>query len=159
MFKKIVLGILFSVVLSFADSINVDELLVQAKSEDKHIMFFFHIPGCPYCQRMIDENFNDSQVKELIEKNFILVDIYTADSSSVTFKGFEGKHKSFARHLGCRAFPSTYFMNGSGEVIYRSIGYRNIGEYVTELNYIGSRSYKDTDLESFRENYEFEKDD
>lgn len=159
MVKKLLLGLLLITSFLSAETVDIDMLLERAKSEDRHIMFFAHIPGCPYCKKMLDVNFKDSEIKELIDKNFLLVDLYTKDPTIVKHGSFQGKKKKFARRLKALAYPATVFMDKNGKVVYRSIGYRNLGEYLAELNYIGSKSYKTTDLDSFRENFEFERED
>ena len=159
MVKKLLVSLLFITTCAISQELNIDVLLGKIKNENKHIMYFAHIPGCPYCKKMLDINFNDKEVKDLIEKNFTLVDVYTADRSTVKFGNFKGNKKKFAKHIGAFAYPATVYMDNSGKVVYRSIGYRNLGEYIVELNYIATKSYKTTDLDSFRENFEFERDD
>jgi len=49
-------------------------------------------------------------------------------------------------------------MNSEGEVIHRAIGYKNIDEYLAEMKYVSTKSYKTIDLESFNQKLEFEKE-
>lgn len=154
--KSFLLLVLFT--NAHAAEVNVDKLLQEAKDQNKSLMFFHHIPGCPYCKRMLDENFKDETILNVVNENFIYVDIYTADKDSVTFKKFSGTHKEFSVYIDAVAFPATIFMNSNGNVTHRAIGYRNIDEHFADITYISTKSYKTMSLESYIEKLEFEKD-
>lgn len=120
---------LFFLLLSCAHSSDIDisQLIDDAKKQNKHIMFFHHIPGCPYCKSMLNENFKDEKILKVIKKDFIHVDIYTANKGAVTYKDFKGSFKEFSAHIGAFVFPSTIFMDFEGKIVHKAIGYRNIG--------------------------------
>lgn len=155
-FKPFLLFMLVSSVN--ASDIDVDKLLETAKKQNKQIMFFHHIPGCPYCKAMLDENFKDATILKEIDENFIYVDIYTANEGSIKFKDFKGTHKEFSAYMGAFVYPSTIFINAEGKVIHSAIGYRNIDEYFAEITYVSTDSYKTMDLESYILKLEFEKE-
>lgn len=90
--------LIFSVSIYAKESININEKLNQVTSKNKSLMFYFHIPDCPYCEKMINQNFKDEKILKLINENFILVDIYTADKKNIVFKDFEGTPKEFAKY-------------------------------------------------------------
>ena len=158
--KNLLKPFLFFILISSAHStdIDVNKLLQVAKNQNKHIMFFHHIPGCPYCKAMLGENFKDEIILREIDKNFIHVDIFTAGKGSVKFQDFEGSYKEFSKHIGAFVYPATIFMNNKGEVIHKAMGYRNIDEYFTEITYVSTRSYKTMDLESYALKLELEKE-
>lgn len=155
--KKIVFLIMLAYFSTFAKDIDLDKIVTDTQKQDKQIMIFMHIPHCPYCERMEKENFQDKTTLQIIEKNFLFIDIDAGDT--ITFKSKKSSHKKFAKSMEIPAFPSTLFMSQSGEVLYKSIGYRNTDEYLTEMQYISTKSYKLISLEKFAENLEFEKDD
>lgn len=136
--------------LNAEQSVNIDQKLQNAQKEDKQLMVFFHIPYCPYCKRMLDKNFKDEKVLALIKENFILLDLFTADNDEIVFRDFKGSIKEFAKHIGAVAYPATIYLDTKGEVVFRSIGYRNIIEYIPELKYIASKSYKNKEFEEYK---------
>jgi len=160
MLKKFVKYFLLLMLLTnvYSVEVDIDKLLQQAKKQNKLIMYFHYIPGCFYCKRMLDENFKDPNILEVVNKNFIYVDIYTEDKGLVKFKKFSGTHKEFSVYIGAVAYPATIFMNSEGEVLHRAIGYRNIDEHFADITYISTKSHKTMDLESYKEKLEFEKD-
>lgn len=149
---------LILVISAYGVDIDVDKLLQKAKQQNKHIMFFHHIPGCPYCKTMLAENFQDDIILKEIDKNFLYVDIYIVNKGNIKFKNFKGSYKEFSAFIGAFVYPSTIFMNDNGKVIHKAIGYRNIDEYFAEITYISTKSYKSMDLESYILKLEFEKE-
>ncbi len=157
--KKIVFLLLF-VNLSMADTnINLNHKMKIASNENKQIMIFFHIPSCNYCETMLNENFKSQKILNLLNKDFILIDVYTKDKGIVTFQDFKGTHKKFSKHIEVPAYPATYFMDKNGKILYKSIGYRNIEEYYKEIKYISSKSYKRINLEMFIQELELQDDE
>lgn len=148
----------FLVESAYSNDIDANKLLQVAKKQNKDILFFNHIPNCPYCKAMLDENFKDEGILEELDKNFIHVDVYTANKGNIKFKDFEGSHKEFSAHIGAFVYPSTIFMDAEGNIIHKAIGYRNIDEYFAEITYVSAKSYKMMDLESHIEKIELEKD-
>lgn len=137
---------LFITTLQSAD-IDMNKLLKIAKKQDKHILFFHHIPDCPYCKAMLEENFKDEAILKEIDNNFIYVDIYVPNKSRVKYKNFEGSYKEFSKYIGASLYPATSFMSYDGDVVHQAIGYRNINEYMLEITYISTKNYKIMNLD------------
>ena len=157
--KKILLMILLGVSLSAGSIIDIDAKVKQAQLQDKDIAIFFHIPNCSYCGAMLDENFKNKEILQEIKKNFILVDMFTANKNRVKYKDFKGTIKEFSRHMGAIAYPATIFLSKNQKILYRSIGYRNTQEQLMELMFISSKSYNKLTLEEFVVKTEFDMDD
>ncbi len=157
--KKILIFILLSIYLNANTIINIDKQAKIAQEQDKNIVMFFHIPNCSYCKTMVDENFKNREILEEIKQNFILIDMFTADSDIVKYKNFKGSIKEFSRYIGVPAYPATIFLDKNMKVLYRSIGYRNTQEQLMELMFISSKSYNKLTLEEFVVKTEFEMDD
>ena len=157
--KTIILTLFFSIVANANGDININNKLSLAKQENKHLIFFFHIPHCPYCKRMLEKNFQNEEILSEVKNNFILIDLYTANKNMIKLNSFKGTIKEFAKHIGAIAYPATVFMNNSGKVVHKAIGYRNTDEHIAEISYISSKSYKNKSLEDYIQEWEFNKDD
>jgi len=156
---KILLFISMISTVSFAKDLDINKLVEEAKVQKKDLMFFFHIPECPYCERMLKKNFKDKEVLSEIKKSFVFVDIYTASQTPVVYKDFKGTQKEFAKFMNIKTYPTTLFTDTNLKVLYSSLGYRNIIEYMYEIQYVSTDSYKTKDLQTFADDLEFEKDD
>lgn len=157
--KKILFTILLAVTVSANNNIDLDKKLDMGSNDEKNIIIFFHIPSCNYCETMLNENFKSQKILKELNKDFILVDIYTKDKGIITYKNFKGTHKEFATHMGVAAYPATYFIDKNGNTLYKSIGYRNVEEYYKEIKYISSKRYKTIDLETFIQELELKDDE
>lgn len=163
--KKLLTTIVF--ILSFTvfanasaiEEIDINSKIKLAKQQNKHLMIFFHIPGCPYCKSMLDNNFKDKETVEEMKKNFVFINLYTADDTFITFDDFDGDIKEFATHIGAFAYPATIFIDKNKKTVYKSIGYRNTLELLSELNYISSLSYNTVSIKKFTESWSFERED
>lgn len=156
---KILIAISFLFTMGNTSDIDVNKIVLQAKKESKKILIFVHSPNCSYCRRMVSLNFQDKTVLDTVKKHFILLDIDIHEEGTIVYKGFSGDRKAFADHIGATAVPATLFMDKTSEVVYGFIGYRNIDEFLTELKYVTTKSYKSISIEEFSENLEFEKDE
>ena len=154
----IVKSLLLFLLISSANGndIDINKFIQVAKKQNKHIMFFHHIPGCPYCKAMLDENFKDANILKEIKNNFIYIDIYTANKNKIKYKNFEGSYKEFSKLVGAFVYPSTIFMDDNGKIVHKSIGYRNIDEYIVDIKYVSTKHYKKIDLETYIEKLELE---
>jgi len=157
MFRKFLLLFLLAIFVN-ATEMDINKLIAEAKNQNKFIMFFHHVPGCPYCQAMLDENFKDENILEVMNKNFIYVDIYTANKGTIVFKDFSGNYKDFSKYIGAFAYPATVFMNNEGKVVHIAIGYRNIDEHLTDITYVSTKSYETMNFQAYKEKRDFEKE-
>ncbi len=158
-FRTITFVLFLTVFMNANEDIDINSKIKLAKQQNKHLMIFFHIPGCPYCKSMLSKNFKDEETLDEMRKNFIFLDLYTADDIFISFDDFDGNIKEFATHIGAFAYPATIFIDNNKKTVFKSIGYRNTQELLAELNYISSASYKTTSLKKFTESWEFERDD
>ena len=149
--KKILISVL--ALLSFANASNIDfnALSLQAKKENKHILVFFHSPGCGFCTRMQRNTLNTDAVKTKIKNNFIYVDINIDDYGVVLYKDFRGSRGNFARYLDYDVYPSVVFIDGKNEMIYAQAGYQDRETFSKILSYINARAYEDMGIEEFKE--------
>lgn len=156
---KKILFLLLSLQFSLlAREININAIVSGAKKTDKHTLIFLHKTDCGYCDSMIIFTLDDDAVRDLIEKEFIFVDINISDKDSVTYKGFKGSGREFAKLLGYDFYPSTVFIDTKNEVVFGVPGKQEENDFFIILNYVKSKSYKKMDLQSYSNTYDFEKE-
>ncbi len=158
-FIKIFLFISLLFNLINAKDLDLNESLKIAQKENKNLMFFFHMPLCPYCERMLEKNFKNKEVLNEIKKDFILFKISSASKDTIIFKNFKGSAKNFAKFMDAKTYPTTVFVNKNAKTIRVARGYRNIDEYLIEIKYITSKSYKKMDIQEFADELEMNEDD
>ena len=141
--KRLILAFLIVTGIAFAGDINFDQLVVEAKKSNKHILVYLHTSGCPYCNRMEEFTFDDDAVDAAIKKDFIFVDMNVKDKGTVTFKDFKGSRLEFATMTGYDMYPSSIFFDQNGELVYEEVGYRDETKYLKTLQMVRSKGYND----------------
>ena len=131
--------------ITFANDVNLDKLVVEAKKTNKHILVFLHITGCHYCLNMQEFTFDDDAVKAAIKKDFIFVDINVRDEGSVSFDGTNISKLKFAKEIGYPMYPSCLFFDKNGELVYDEVGYKDEDKFLETLKTVSTKAYNDID--------------
>lgn len=155
------LKILILIVLFYATSnakvINVDNLVNEAKKQDKQLLIFFHMTYCPACKRMVRESINSQDIIAQIKSDFIYLDMNINHDDNIIYKDFKGSIHKFAKEFNIYFYPSTIFIGKDNEVKYNLKGYRNKEKFSTVIQYISTKSYKKMSLDSFIDEKDFNK--
>ncbi len=139
--KKLIFILLTVISTSFANDINLDLLVVDAKKTNKHILVYLHTNGCPYCDRMEEFTFDDDVVDAAIKKDFIFVDINVKDEGSISFNNFKGSRLEFAKSIDFNMYPSSLFFDQNGELVYDEVGYRDEDKFLEILELVKNKAY------------------
>lgn len=122
----------------------------EAGEAGKHLMLYMHLENCPYCKRMLDENFFAGANKKFIQKHFDVIDINIRGSRSVEWgSGVIYNEKEVAQELKVYATPAILFLNGKGQVVYRTNGYRSPETLRNVLQYVSEQQYSKMSLANY----------
>ncbi len=53
---------------------DFSEDLEEASDEDRHVMIYFHQNGCPYCAKLVEDNFHDEKIVAKLQKDFDVIE-------------------------------------------------------------------------------------
>ena len=139
----------------FKDSfLDFREEVEEAAEADKHVLIYFHITGCPYCQKMLDDNFRGDYNKSLIQASFDSIDLDLHGSREVAFNDeTEVPESDLARALNVRYTPTILFMNDKNQIVQRLNGYRSPREFRQVLNFVKEKAYLKGDFASYRQQH------
>ena len=139
----------------FKDSfLDFREEVEEAAEADKHVLIYFHIAGCPYCQKMLDDNFRGDYNKSLIQASFDSIDLDLHGSREVAFNDeTEVPESDLARALNVRYTPTILFMNDKNQIVQRLNGYRSPREFRQVLNFVKDKAYLKGDFASYRQQH------
>ena len=130
--------------LEIADDVD------DAGESGKHVMLFFDLNGCPYCDRMLEESFNAEPLGSYIQENFDVIAINIQGDREVAFnEEITVTEKELGAILKVSATPALLFMNSDNKTILRVNGYRAPERFRTILEYIATRSYQTTTLADY----------
>ena len=131
--------------MAFAGDVNLDNLVLEAKKTNKHILVFLHITGCNYCLKMEEFTFDDEKVEAAIKKDFIFVDINVRDEGLVSYDNMKVSKLKFAKEIGYPMYPSCLFFDQNGELVYDEVGYRDEVKFLDTLRLVSTKAYNDID--------------
>jgi thioredoxin-related protein len=83
--------------------------VAEAAAAGRRVMLYFHQEGCPYCARLVEENFNDPELKTFIIENFdgITLNMW-GDREVVSVAGQDFTEKTFAAALKVQYTPTPH---------------------------------------------------
>ena len=133
--------------MSFLD-LNDD--LKEANAYRRQIMLFLHLEECPYCARMLNENFREGATREFIERHFDVIGIDIRGSRTVNwFDGHEYTELTLAKMLKVYATPTIIFIDPEGKTALRLDGFRKRQAFKQALEYVQQKAYRQESLASF----------
>ncbi|BAV33202.1 thioredoxin [Sulfuricaulis limicola] len=130
----------------------LNEDVQEAREQGRHVMLFLHLDECPYCARLLDENFRQGETKEFAERHFDVIGINIRGGNAVEW--FDGKSYSeteLARHLKVVATPTLVFLDAKGNVVLQLNGYRKPPVLRQALEYVHGKHYQSQSLAGYVE--------
>jgi len=128
----------------FKDSfLDIREDVSEATEADKRVVLYFYQDGCPYCSKLLQDNFGQQALADKTQKNFDVIAINMWGDRDVTdFAGAEATEKAFAADLKVQYTPTMLFLNEDGEVILRVNGYYAPDNFELALDFSAGRHDK-----------------
>ena len=125
----------------------------EAGENAKHLLLFFHLDNCPYCARMLKDNFKAEPNGSFIQANFDSIDINIKGDREVVFnENFQLSEKALAEHLKVLHTPTILFADSNNRSVLRIDGYRNPTRFRIALQYVHEKAYLTTSFTEFSAN-------
>jgi thioredoxin-related protein len=131
------LVLLFCAHLACADTMS--DGLKRAKSQNKEVVMYIYSQYCPYCDAMDRNVLNDSDVSQILKRDFVYI---RADID---------KRPDLARKYQIRGYPTTILMESGGRTIARIPGYIPKKDFQKILAYLKGKHYRTMSLIDFLE--------
>jgi thioredoxin-related protein len=129
--------------------LDIRDDLAEAESQDKRVILYFHQDGCPYCAKLLRDNFGQHRIAERTRRDFEVIEINLwGDREVVDLTGRRLSEKQFGANLRVMFTPTLLFLDAAGEVVLRINGYFPPHQFVAALDFAsdprrGGRSFKD----------------
>jgi thioredoxin-related protein len=129
--------------------LDIRDDIDEAASNNKRVMLYFHQDGCPYCKKLMRDNFAQLAIAKLSQRYFDSISINMWGDREVTdLSGNEVSEKEFAKRYNIQFTPTILLLNEAGEVALRMNGYYAPAKFIAALNYGGQKLEK---TNSFRD--------
>lgn len=129
--------------------LDIREDIDEASASGKRLILYFYQDGCPYCKKLLQDNFGQREVSQRTRKYFDLIAINMwGDREVVDVQGNTTTEKQFARDLKVMFTPTLLMLNELGAVVLRINGYYAPHRFMAALDFVGQKQEGKT---SFRE--------
>lgn len=120
--------------ISFLD---LYEDIDDATAEDRRVMLYFYQDGCPYCTKLLQDNFAQKHIADKTREHFDVVAINIWGDKEVTIGDRVITEKQFAEALKVQYTPTLLFFDEKRKSVFRANGYYAPETFVALLDYVG----------------------
>ena len=120
--------------------LDLREDIVEAKDANKRVMVYFHQNGCPYCAKLVSDNFTNKEIVDYMGKHIQAIDMNMWGDKEVT--ALDGKaysEKDWAAKNKVWFTPSILFFDEKGKVALRINGYYPPEKFMHVLRYVAEK--------------------
>ena len=130
--------------------LEIAEDVDEATEAGKHVMLFFQLNACPYCDRMLTESYETEPTTSYIKENFDTIAINVRGDREIAFnEEITVTEKQLSEILKVAATPAILFLDENNKTVVRVNGYRAPERFRQILEYVATRSYKTTSLADY----------
>lgn len=131
--------------------LELEEDVAEAADSNRRVMIYFHQESCPYCARLIKENFNDPEIETYVRKHFdgITINMW-GDREVISVAGQEFTEKTFAAALKVQYTPTVIFLDENGKLALRLNGYYPPDDFRAALSYVAKHLEKEMSFSRYR---------
>ncbi|RBQ31755.1 hypothetical protein CRU92_05965 [Arcobacter sp. FW59] len=136
----------------FKDSfLEISDDIEEATENNKHFMIFLDFEGCPYCAKMLKENFvDDNKTSKFIKENFDVIELNLKGSKEVTWiDGDILTEKELTEKLKIQYSPTVLIFGENKNIVAKVNGYRNPADFQNIVEYVQAKIYHKMDLATY----------
>jgi len=123
--------------------LDLREDVAEARQAGRRVMLYFYQDGCPYCTKMLQDNFGQKAIADKTRKHFDVIAIHIFGDREVTDMAAQvAPEKAFARALRVQFTPTLLMLDEQGNVALRLNGYIPPAKFDVALDFAGQRLEK-----------------
>lgn len=117
--------------------LDLYEDIDDAAENNRRVMLYFYQDGCPYCKKLLQDNFGQRAIAEKTQKYFDVIAINIWGDQEVTVGDTVYTEKKFAEALKVQYTPTLLFFNEKHKAVFRANGYYPPERFKAVLDYVG----------------------
>lgn len=135
----------------FKDSfLDIREDVAEAAEAGRLLLLYFYQDGCPYCSKLLHDNFGDQAIAEKTRRHFEVIALNMWGDREVTgLRGESVTEKQFAAGLKVQFTPTLLFLDDRGEPVVRLNGYYQPHHFSAILDYVAGRRHSGQSLREY----------
>ncbi len=124
--------------------------IAEARAAGKRVLLYFYQDGCPYCARLLEDNFGNKAIADKTRKNFDVIALNIWGDREVTLpSGMTMTEKKFAESLKVQYTPTLLFLDENGKGVARLNGYYAPHKFEVVLDYVAGHHEKEMKLAQY----------
>ncbi len=125
----------------FKDSfLDIREDVAEATASGKRLILYFYQDGCPYCSKLLKDNFGNREIAQKTQRYFEVIAINMWGDREVTdLTGKTTTEKQFSETLRVQYTPTLLMMDEAGKVILRINGYFAPHKFNVALDFMAEK--------------------
>ena len=132
--------------------LEIAEDVEDAREENKHVILFFQLNSCPYCDRMLEESFEAEPLSSYIQQHFDTIAINVRGDREIAFnEEISVTEKELSDILKVAATPAILFLDKENRTIVRVNGYRAPQRFQSVLEYVATGAYQNQSLADYQQ--------
>ncbi len=119
--------------------LELQDDVAEASAAGKRLILYFYQDGCPYCEKLIVDNFGNKEIADKAKKNFDMIALNMwGDKEVIDLQGKETIEKDFAAAMKVMYTPTMLFLDEKGQVALRLNGYYFPEKFNAVLDYVAA---------------------
>ncbi|VAX13895.1 thioredoxin SoxW [hydrothermal vent metagenome] len=120
--------------------LDIRDDIREAAANGRRVMLYFYQDGCPYCARLINDNFTQRSIVEKTRKYFDVIAINMWGDREVSdLAGNRVTEKQFAKDARVMFTPTLLLLTEKGQLALRINGYFAPHKLEAALDYVGQQ--------------------
>lgn len=120
--------------------LDLGEDLAEANVVGKRLVLYFYQDGCPYCTKLLRENFGKPDLASFTQQHFEVIALNMWGDREVTDLHGQGQtEKAFAAAIKVQYTPTLIFLDEQGRVALRLNGYLPPEKFKAALTYVAEK--------------------
>lgn len=116
---------------------DLPEDIEEAASDDKRVILYFYQDGCPYCAKLLRDNFGQRHIAIKTRHHFDVIAINMWGDRDITWTdGSVAREKLFAARMKVMFTPTMLFLDEKGNIALRLNGYYDPEKFDAVLDYV-----------------------
>ena len=129
--------------------LDLYEDIAEAADENKRVMIYFFQDGCPYCKKLLEDNFGQREITDKTRKYFDVVTLNIWGDREVTVGDKVMTEKELAAALKVQYTPTLIFFDENNKAVYRANGYYPPEKFEVVLDYVGQKKERELDFQDY----------
>jgi len=114
-----------------------DAGLAQARAEQRYVVVDVYTDWCGWCKRMDADVYSRADVRDYLAQKFVSIKLDAESEATLHHQGHTLTARELARGFGVDGYPTTIFLDASGEHLANVPGYLPPERFLRLLRYLG----------------------